>query len=266
MLKTRILTTLFILPVMLFALFWASNYFWAAFTGFMTILACWEWTRFLKFSIKNQILTSIISSVFAALLWYFVPKESHPIWAWSVLIFWLGLIPLWLRFRWRLPKNLFGMLIGWGMLFSFWWAFLLWRPDVLNVWRLLALMIVVWLADSAAYFAGRRFGKHKLAPKISPGKTWEGVAGAMLITGIYGILLGQTKVYPIHLSWWQWLFLTWILVAVSIMGDLIESLFKRQADLKDSSQLLPGHGGILDRVDSLIAVLPVALAFFYLLS
>lgn len=266
MLKTRILTTLFILPVMLLALFWADNYFWAAFTGLMTILGCWEWSRFLKFSPKNQVLTTIISAALALALWFFLKRSAHPLWAGGVLAFWLVLVPLWLRFRWALPKNMLGMLIGWSMLFSFWWAFLLWRPDVLNVWRLLALMIVVWLADTAAYFAGRRFGKHKLAPKISPGKTWEGVAGALLITSIYGVFLGKVEIFPLQLSWWQWLFLTWILVAVSIMGDLIESLFKRQADLKDSSQLLPGHGGILDRVDSLIAVLPVALALFYFLS
>ncbi|CAG0905362.1 unnamed protein product, partial [Darwinula stevensoni] len=108
----------------------------------------------------------------------------------------------------------------------------------MNPWLLLATLITVWLADSAAYFAGKKFGKHKLAPEISPGKTWEGVAGALLAVTVYGLALCHT----LHISRWLIAGL-WLIVMLSVMGDLFESLLKRQAGVKDSSHLLPGHGG-----------------------
>lgn len=266
MLRTRILTALALLPVMLFALFQADRIIWTLFTALITLLACWEWGRFLNLSRTSHALYTVLSALLALLLYRFVPKVMHEIWSAGILIFWFMVVPFWLRHRWKLPQNILGMIIGWGLLYSFWWAFLIWRPDPLNVWRLLSLMILVWLADTAAYFFGRRFGRRKLAVQISPGKTWEGVLGALFVTGIYGLFLGQTGIFPLKLSMFMSVIVVWLLVAVSIMGDLIESLFKRQVGLKDSSQLLPGHGGILDRFDSLIAVLPVALALFSLLG
>jgi phosphatidate cytidylyltransferase len=131
----------------------------------------------------------------------------------------------------------------------------------------LALLLVfgiAWVADIAAYFAGRRFGRHKLAPTISPGKTWEGVAGAVLGVTLYaGLLHGLGAPLFGHLPPVVLLPIVWLLTAVSILGDLLESLFKRQAGLKDSSQLLPGHGGVLDRIDSLLALVPVASALLF---
>jgi phosphatidate cytidylyltransferase len=132
-------------------------------------------------------------------------------------------------------------------------------------------MVIVWLADSAAYFAGRSFGRHKLAPSISPGKTWEGVAGALLAVTGYGIswlsffnestplilsdsALGAAAILPV----------LWILAAFSICGDLFESALKRRAGVKDSGKILPGHGGILDRIDALIPVLPMSAILFLL--
>ncbi|SEH05941.1 phosphatidate cytidylyltransferase [Candidatus Venteria ishoeyi] len=121
---------------------------------------------------------------------------------------------------------------------------------------LLFLLVLIWTADSGAYFAGRRWGKHKLAKRVSPGKTWEGVAGAVVSSLLLTLLW----------LWWSnlampaalWLLLLSVLtVLASILGDLLESLFKRQTGIKDSSQLLPGHGGILDRIDSLTAAAPI---------
>ena len=120
------------------------------------------------------------------------------------------------------------------------------------------MLITVWLADSAAYFAGKRFGRHKLAPEISPGKTWEGVAGALFATTVYGLVLCNYMHYS------RWLILgLWLIVVLSIMGDLFESLMKRQAGVKDSSHLLPGHGGVLDRIDGLMPTLPLVLFYIY---
>jgi phosphatidate cytidylyltransferase len=131
----------------------------------------------------------------------------------------------------------------------------------------LAAMAIVWIADTAAYFTGRRLGRHKLAPRISPGKTWEGAAGAVVAVVAYALLLvplarragfaAEIDARAIAV----WIVLAIALVALSIVGDLHESLLKRRAGVKDSGSLLPGHGGVLDRIDALLAAMPpVALA------
>jgi phosphatidate cytidylyltransferase len=128
----------------------------------------------------------------------------------------------------------------------------------------LALMAIVWIADTAAYFTGRRFGRRKLAPMISPGKTWEGALGALVAVTVYALLLVPLARRagfggPIDAaSIVAWIVLAMLLVALSIVGDLHESLLKRRAGVKDSGTLLPGHGGVLDRIDALIAAMPPA--------
>ena len=121
---------------------------------------------------------------------------------------------------------------------------------------LLFVLVSVWLADTGGYFAGKRFGKHKLAKEISPNKTWEGVAGALVLSGVFATGF-YFLVLESSLSLISWLFLTALTVLISIVGDLFESVFKRCFNVKDSGQLLPGHGGILDRIDSLLAAVPV---------
>lgn len=123
-------------------------------------------------------------------------------------------------------------------------------------WVLLYLLTLVWVADIGAYFSGRRFGKHKLAPGISPGKTWEGVAGGLILN-----LLWMLIVFQISNGWgielWQFIAIGLATSLISIVGDLYESILKREAAVKDSGKLLPGHGGVLDRIDSVIAATPV---------
>ena len=127
-----------------------------------------------------------------------------------------------------------------------------------NPWLLLFVMTVVMAADISAYFTGKRFGKNKLAPAISPGKTWEGVFGAMVGVTLYVMVVGWASghmhypVFPgIIVAGWWW-------VALAVIGDLFESAVKRQAGVKDSGALLPGHGGLLDRIDALTSTLPFA--------
>ena len=130
-------------------------------------------------------------------------------------------------------------------------------------WILLYLLTLVWIADIGAYFSGRRFGKNKLAPGISPGKTWEGVIG-----GVVANLLWMLLIYSVSDGWG--VSLLWFIViglatsAVSVVGDLFESILKREAGVKDSGKLLPGHGGVLDRIDSVIAAAPVFVSGMYL--
>ena len=130
---------------------------------------------------------------------------------------------------------------------------------------LLALFAVVWMADVAAYFSGKAFGKHKLAPSISPGKTWEGAIGAVVGVIVYGLTIRLTTGYaPLALPLWV---LALVLVtAVSIIGDLYESMLKRQAGIKDSSKVLPGHGGVLDRIDSLTSTMPIVALLWLITS
>lgn len=127
---------------------------------------------------------------------------------------------------------------------------------VLEPRELLAALILVWVADTAAYFVGRKWGRRKLAPSISPGKTWEGAGGGLAAAVAYAIICGTFLLGTV--GWLPLATAAALLTAISIVGDLFESAAKRQAGVKDSGTLLPGHGGILDRVDSATAVLPVA--------
>jgi phosphatidate cytidylyltransferase len=122
----------------------------------------------------------------------------------------------------------------------------------------LFLMVLIWIADSGAFFAGRRWGRRKLAPRISPGKTWEGVIGALVATLIFSAL-GATALELTGSRWVGFIIVCMVAVLFSIVGDLFESMIKRQHEVKDSGSLLPGHGGVLDRIDSLTAAAPVFL-------
>jgi phosphatidate cytidylyltransferase len=126
-------------------------------------------------------------------------------------------------------------------------------------------LVSVWLADTGGYFAGKRWGKHKLAVQISPNKTWEGVAGAVVLVCLWSIA-AYFYVVSVNLSLLSWLGVSAIVVFASIVGDLFESLFKRAHQVKDSGNLLPGHGGMLDRVDSLLAAVPTFTAYLYFLG
>jgi phosphatidate cytidylyltransferase len=131
--------------------------------------------------------------------------------------------------------------------------------------KLLFFLFIIFAADTGAYFAGRRFGKRKLAPNISPGKTVEGALGGLLLAGVWALLAGTYVFAPAGaLQVALLLLLTMIVAAVSIVGDLTESMFKRVAGIKDSGNILPGHGGILDRVDSILAGAPVMVLGLYL--
>ncbi len=125
-----------------------------------------------------------------------------------------------------------------------------------GVYLVIALMLLIWAADTAAFFVGRRWGKHRLADRISPGKTWEGLMGAVAAT----VAVAWVCSLPLDLAVFKrllFLLLCLVTVAFSVLGDLCESLFKRLADVKDSSDLLPGHGGVLDRIDSLTGAAPI---------
>lgn len=263
MLKQRILTALVILPLMIGMLFWANNSLWAAFCGLIALLALWEYARIARFNpLQNGIYLLITTCVG---IYLYIQHIYLATWAqWLILLFWLIIVPLWLKFKWKIKANLFGAIIGWILMVPFWFALITLRPNTASAWTLLAIMALIWIADIAAYCCGRTMGKRKLAPTISPNKSWEGAIGAVIFVAIYTFVLQQQGWLPVVLPLWQTMLLAFILTAVSIGGDLLESWLKRAAGIKDSSQLLPGHGGVFDRVDSMIAVLSVYAALSWL--
>ncbi len=275
MLLTRVLTALAILPVVVGMLFFATPAVWALFVLAIALTACWEWSRMCNLSGAGQGAYLAASGAIGAFLWLMylrlVPGNFVAAAMTGFIIataFWIIGAPYWLANRLR-PSASMCAVAGWIVAWPAWLAFVVLRDT--SSWLLLALVALVWVADIAAYFAGKRFGRHKLAPAVSPGKTWEGVAGAMTGVVAYGAILAwianarETPLTSIFEDGAAFAAIAVMLAltAVSVVGDLFESWMKRGAGLKDSSNLLPGHGGVLDRIDALTSTLPVAALVLY---
>ena len=271
MLKQRILTALVLLGILIPALF-HPNAFWTALAGMVLVsAAAWEWGRLNQLGLLSALWMAAFCMVFCTLVW------QLNLFNYFDRGFWLLLGGLWVLLagfllaggvqRWsRIP-----FVLRWGvgvLLLCCTWLALM-TSKIFSVDFLMSVLLVVWMADIAAYFSGKAFGKHKLAPDISPGKTWEGVGGA--VAGVF--LLSYVWLTAADYFSWQSSSIfdklyahgsvvlvsgLLFLVMMSVAGDLIESLVKRSAGAKDSSQLLPGHGGILDRIDALLPTLPLA--------
>ena len=262
MLKQRILTALVLLPLVLGMLFFASKDLWALFSGLIVLLALWEYSRMSGMSEQERTPYLVGTGLFMLLAILGNWQLPDLAW-WGVLLFWLWVMPLWLKRKWRLQGGWQAYATGWLLMLPFWFALIYLRPSVESALALLAVMGLVWIADIFAYFCGKAFGRNKIAPAISPGKTWEGAIGGAVCVLVYMTLVQQMG-WLSHGSWWKLMLLSLVLTVISVCGDLLESWLKRVAGVKDSSQLLPGHGGVFDRVDSLIAVLSVYTAMVVL--
>jgi len=259
MLRTRIITALIIAAVLIPAIFFLDRAAWSLLTGLVTAIAAWEFARLAAFRVAAQFAFGGLVGVFTLGATLFLPAERFDILGAGAMllsvIFWLAVVPFWLRARWQGLAGWKMVLVGLVVLLPTWVALIALRERA-PAWLFAALLFVA-LADIAAYFFGRAFGRRKLAPNISPGKTWEGAWGAMLTVTALAIggqlLFGQADAQRLILL----LIVMPLLTLVSIAGDLFESMLKRQVGLKDSSQLLPGHGGVLDRIDSHTAALPL---------
>jgi len=270
MLRDRVVTAAVLAACFLAALFWLPPLGWIALTGVVLALAAWEWAGFARCATAGRLAyaaASVGALVAAAHAFNLATGAAGtvaltPIYGLAA-VFWVVGAPIWLA---RRPPNAPSALVlgaGWVVLLPAFLALIHLRN--LDPRSLLLFMAIVWIADIAAYFVGRRFGRRKLAPRVSPGKTWEGLAAALVATGVYAFgwisfARGATPVVVRDLPWSP----AWMLVLVegltvlSVIGDLFESAMKRQAGLKDSGGLLPGHGGVLDRIVALTPVLPVA--------
>ncbi len=253
MLKQRILTALVLLPLVLGMLFFASKDLWALFSGLIVLLTLWEYSRMSGMSKQERTPYLVGTGLFMLLAFlgnWRLPELAY----WVVLLFWFVVVPVWLKRKWRLQGGWQAYATGWLLMLPFWFALLILHHSIKYTWELLVMVGLVWVADIGAYFCGKKFGRTKMAPTISPGKTWEGAWGGLVCVLVY-MTLAQAMGWLTYGSWWKLMVLSTILTAMSIGGDLLESWFKRSAGMKDSSRLLPGHGGVFDRVDSLIAVL-----------
>lgn len=256
MLKQRILTSLVLLTLMLGMLFAAGNNMWAFFSGLIALSALWEYSRLCTMPKHMQQPYLAGTALFMILAWSGGWRLPPVAWL-GVLIFWLAAMPCWLHFKWRLQADWKGLATGWILMLPFWFSLMTLRPNKQSAANLLTVMMLVWVADIFAYAFGKLWGKRKLAPAISPGKSWEGVLGGLLCVLLYAVLARYAGWFGFNISWPDTMLIATVLTFVGIGGDLLESWFKRAAGIKDSSHLLPGHGGVFDRVDSLIAVLSV---------
>lgn len=221
----------------------------AAATALLAAAAGFEWGRLCRFPPAVAWLYGAVAAI--GLLALFAAHEGMARMAFLLAaLFWVVAVPLWLargvsaQARPALVASGFMVIVPPALALA-----------LLPAREVLAVLVLVWIADTAAYFVGRAWGRRKLAPAISPGKTWEGAAGGVVGALAYAIILGA---FTDRVAWAPWLAAAAALAAVSILGDLFESAAKRQAGVKDSGALLPGHGGILDRIDSATATLPLA--------
>lgn len=275
MLKQRVITALALLAVLLPALFSANKQYFMGLSLLMISAGAWEWGRLNGRSDRMAMVGAVLCflmSVWAVDAWgLHVPAALWLVSGAAWVLLGVGMLRGGVQGWGRVPAT-GRWLVGLGLLVVAWLALI--QAHRVGVNFLLSVLVLVWAADVVAYFAGRALGgrifKCKLAPAISPGKTWEGALG-----GFFGVLLVAAlwliwdSAHPaleasLHTRLWQqgwwlavpaWAFLT----AMSIVGDLVESLVKRSAGVKDSSNLLPGHGGVLDRVDALLPTLSLAL-------
>lgn len=268
MLKQRIITGLILAPLVLYAVLRLPHWIFASITIVILALAAWEWSRLAgieSLALRFSYLI-VITLLMMSLDW---GLHNNPILMintlWIVMLWWLFALISVFRFKnseavkdaHPVITNMMATLFIGVILFSGTFLGLVGLRSLLEHGPILlvVLLLLIWIADSGAYFAGRAFGKRKLAPAVSPGKSWEGVIGAMLAS-VIAIVVMRNAFSLQHIPLWQFEMIGVLTVAISILGDLTESMFKRRIGLKDSGSILPGHGGILDRIDSLTAAAP----------
>lgn len=264
MLRARILTGLVLIVLILGALFLLPDAGWALVLAALVAVAAWEWGGLAGLAgSRRAAYCAAVGAAGAVLLVMLLPdsdvpaaRETAPFLYWGAAVFWALLCPAVIAGRLALGGRALKAALGLLVLLST--AAAMFELRSRGAELLLGFMAVIWISDTAAFFAGRRFGRRKLAPTVSPGKTWEGVAGAVLAVGAYGLAWGAWGLGRRGGALAAFITLLLALAVLGILGDLLESLLKRQAGVKDSGKILPGHGGILDRIDALTAALPVA--------
>lgn len=263
-LVARVMTALVLGPLMIAIVWYLRGTVFASVLAFILLLGAWEWTRIVGVKrIRFRSAVVCCNALIMLGIWRYFGKSEQLVIAgigvlwWCLALFWLKSITF--AQRDSLRNSELKVVVGTLLMIPAWCAALLLHdvPDG-PVWTLF-LFVLIWSADVGAYFSGRRFGNKKLAPNISPGKTREGVYGALFVSALVALAFAQYTHKPATETVF-FVALCLITVVFSVVGDLFESLMKRHANIKDSGHILPGHGGILDRIDSLLAALPVFVA------
>ncbi|MDN6296571.1 MAG: phosphatidate cytidylyltransferase [Halomonas sp.] len=265
MLRQRIITAAWLAPLVLAGLFGLEGGAFSLFAAAIVLLGGWEWTN-LAGVLEPRRRGLAVAGLAGIMLVLWGTGSAHAVWplvlgalGWALNLYWVARFPA-ATGQWASTVRRLAM--GLWVLVPCWVGFNALRAtDPGGIW-LLFVLLLVWAADIGAYFAGRALGRRKLAPAVSPGKSWEGVFGGMAATTLLslGFAVWQSVGVPATLVL---LLVTAGVTLVSVLGDLLESMLKRHRQIKDSSALLPGHGGVLDRIDSLTAAVPV-FALFYL--
>ena len=257
MLRTRIITAAILIGLLLVIILWLPPLATVIAMTVLLLAGAWEWSAFLKLrTLTGRALYVALIAACLPVLWQLTVAEPARSGVLAVALAWWVLALLWVLFAPRRAAAWSAALAGLLALAPAWVAMVRLRVDVPRgaQWVLFALCLV-WAADIGAYIAGRSFGRVKLAPLVSPGKTWEGVAGGLLFAALVALWGSRWFAVPVG----QFVPLCLVVVGFSIVGDLTESLLKRFAGLKDSGTLFPGHGGVMDRIDSLTSAMPVLL-------
>ncbi|MEH2919687.1 phosphatidate cytidylyltransferase [Samsonia erythrinae] len=273
MLKYRLITAFILIPIVIAALFLLPPLGFKLVTLAICMLAAWEWGQLAGFaSYAQRLWLAILCGFLLALMllslpaYHYsvhIPQISITLWSslvwWGIALFLVLFYPSSASF-WRHSRTL-RILFGVMTIVPFFWGMVALRQyhyainPFIGAWWLLYVMLLVWGADSGAYLFGKLFGKRKLAPKVSPGKTWEGFLGGLATSALISLLFSLYA--PLTVVTSTLLICSVAAALASVLGDLTESMFKREAGIKDSSHLIPGHGGVLDRIDSLTAAVPV---------
>ncbi len=260
MLKQRIITGVILGFSFIAAIYYANPEIMAIALAGMILIGAWEWTKLIGIKMPLiRLLYCALLAVFIWLAWHALAVDTNwihllvasAIW-WLLALLWISLYPLGseINVSNQIVKSFAGILV----LLPCWLGMV--KLHLVGPSWLLFIMLFVWVADSGAYFAGRQYGKRKLAPKVSPGKSWEGVLGAVIVCSLYAVIgLYWLDIKSEHV--FTFLLVCALLVPVSVIGDLFESMIKRHSGYKDSGNILPGHGGILDRIDSWTAAVPL---------
>ncbi|AKH62692.1 MULTISPECIES: phosphatidate cytidylyltransferase [Photorhabdus] len=273
MLKYRLITAVILIPLVIAALFLLPPDAFGLVIIAVSVLAAWEWGQFASlFSQKKRVILAVLFAIGLLALQYTLPdftdlikQQQITFILWMGMIWWIVATLLVITYPssaliWK-KSMLLRLLFGVLTLVPFYCGMMVLRTQGYDdnsyhgAWWLLYVMLLVWGADSGAYLFGRTLGKHKMAPKVSPGKTLEGLVGGLITAAIISWLFGKYAPVPVMPE--KLMLCSAIVVIASVFGDLTESMFKRESGIKDSSQLIPGHGGVMDRIDSLTAAIPV---------
>ena len=262
-LKTRIITALILAPIAIGGIFFLPPLGFALFTGAIIAIGAWEWAN--MSGLSSPAARVVYALVVAAVLYGLLNVPALAV-LWLALFWWVLCFLLVRSYpdgseRWggvpaRAVMGLLVLVPAWVGLNHLRTGGFQFGDSTNNLLLILYVFCVVWVADIGAYFAGRAFGKAKLAPRVSPGKSWAGVWGGLAAVAVFAVIISALASASVAQSLLL-VVASLITGAVSVLGDLLESMLKRFRGIKDSSQLLPGHGGIMDRVDSLTAAIPV---------